>query len=187
MSLSGLLGKADALVEQGNLVKALEVYKEAVKVARRKKQVDEEVLIAYNNMLTLHLRLMSSREDLIQAKNYALEFVKVAKRSERHSDMYAVACFITGLIMLALNDYRGAVRYLEDAVIVFEIIDHKEGLMLASKNLADTYNALSYKNKAYIYANRARAIAKELGDTQSLKEVDRILREWRGVPWVIKK
>lgn len=187
MSLSGLLKKAEAYVERGDWIRAFNTYKEAVNVARRMKKVTEEVLVAYNNMVILQLKLMSSRDDLIQAKNYALEFVKVAKRSERHSDMYAVACFITGLIMLALNDYRGAVRYLEDAVIVFEIIDHKEGLMLASKNLADAYNALSYKNKAYIYANRARAIAKELGDTQSLKEVDRILREWRGVPWVIKK
>lgn len=182
MSISGLIKRAEAIAERGDLRTALEIYREAVHKSRKVKKVTEDVLLAYNNMIILMLRLNNTRDGLIEAKKYALEFVRAAKKTILHSDMYANACFIAGLIMLSLEDYKGAIKHLEDAAIVFELIDHKEGLMLACKNLAEAYSAISYKERAQAYSMRAKTIAKQLNQVDKLIEMDNTIKGWRSLP-----
>jgi len=182
MSISGIIRKAEALAERGDFIKALELYKEAVHKSRKLKKVTEDTLLAYNNMIILMLRLNDSREGLIEAKKYALEFIRMAKKTTLHSDMYANACFIAGLIMLSLDDYTGAIKHLEDAATVFELIDHKEGLMLACKNLAEAYSAISYKERAHVYSMRAKVLAKQLNQVDKLIEMDNTIKGWRNLP-----
>lgn len=187
MSLSGLLRKADSYLEHGEVLKAYNTYKEAIEIAKKKKMVSEDVLVAYNNLVILQLRMVESRQDLLKAKSYALEFVRTAKRTKNHSDLYAIARFHAGVIMLALGDVKGAIKQLEEAFIVFEIIGYDEGLMLTCKNLYEAYRHLGYWEKANIYKNRAEALARKLGSMKSLVEVENMVKSWRNTPWKLSK
>ncbi len=186
-SLSGLLEKAEEFFRSGDLLRAYSTYREAVNVARRMKKVTEEVLMAYNNFVILRLKLASSKNELLNVKNNALEFLRVAKKAKNRSDFYAVACFHVGNVMLALKEYEEAVKYLEEAMVVFEILDNKEGVMLSCKALAEAYDALGYKTQSSVYSMRAKAIAKELGDEKSLRDIEETFKVWKVIPWNFSK
>jgi len=58
--------------------------------------------------------------------------------------------------------------------------------MLSCKHLAEAYNALGMKAKAEQYANRAKAMAKVLGE-ESLRRHDWFLKNWRNAPWTVAR
>ena len=145
-----------------------------------------ELLLAYNNAVVLGMYLAESRDDLIKMSNLAKELIRVSRKSD-NSEIYAIACFHAGVIGNALQDYKNAIKHLEEALTVFEIIGHDEGLMLACKNLAEAYRGIGQKSKAEMYQNRAEAIAKSLKTNTTLSETTFWLKKWKNLPWVVKR
>jgi len=191
MNVVELVKKAEELMDQRQVHLAFKTYLLVIDYYRRNKkkvEVDENVLTAYNNAVVLGMYLAESRNDLIKMRDLAREFVKVVKKTN-NSEMYAVACFHAGVAHNALQEYKNAVEFLEEALVVFELIGHEEGVMLASKNLAEAYRGLGLQTKAEICHNRAEAIAKKLGERGKsfLKETSFLLKKWFEIPWVIRR
>jgi len=187
MNITELIMKADEYLSQGKQRLAFQAYMNVVDYYRRNKRnikVNNGILTAYNNAVVIGLYLAGSKDDLIKIRNLALEFIRVAKKSD-DSKMYAIACFHAGVAHNALEEYKKAVELLKEALEVFELLGDDEGVMLACKNIAEAYKGLGYIDRYEVYIGRAKALAKQCGD-EGLKEVDRMFRTWRSVPWVLR-
>ena len=187
MSIESLIKKADDLLRNGDVYGAFLACKEAVNIARRRNKVTDDALLAYNNFVILRMKLANSKNELMNVKNNALEFLRISKKAKHRSDFYAIACFHVGNVMMALGEYEEAAKYLEEAMIIFEILDNKEGLMVSSKRLSEAYEELGLKEKAKMYASRAKAIAEELGDKESLRDMEITFKVWKLLPWDLTK
>ena len=186
MNITEQIKKADELVHKCPY-SAFRIYMEIIdfyRSNRKRIEVDGRILTAYNNAVVVGLYIVNDRNDLVEMRNLAIEFVKVAKKS-KDSRMYAIACFHAGIAHNALGEYDKAVKQLEEALTVFELLGDDEGVMLACKNLAEAYRGLGYVDKYEVYIGRAKALAEKCGD-EGLKEVDRMFRTWRSIPWVLR-
>lgn len=183
--------KADEYMSMNQPYLAFQTYLGVVKYYRRNKkkmQVTKDVLTAYNNAVVLGLYLADTRGKLIKTRDLALEFVKVAKKSD-DSEMYAIACFHAGVAHNALGEYKKSVKHLEEALVIFEVLGDNVGVMLTCKNLAEAYEGLRLKSKAEICRMRAEALSKKLGKEgkESLFEIDKLFRKWKNIPWMISR
>jgi len=189
MNVAEVVKKADEffLAKQPRL--AFKLYLDVVRYFRRNKKkvkVTDDILTAYNNAVALGLSLADSRNKLIEIRDLALEFLKVARKS-KDSEMYAIACFHAGVAHNALDQYDKSVKLLEEALVIFEILGNDEGVMLACRNLAEAYENLGLKSKAEVYRSRAEVLARRLGESgrSAMSEAERLFKKWKNVPWVI--
>jgi len=189
MDVAKAVKKADEYMSANQPQLAFKAYMDIINYYRRNKRkvkVSKDILTAYNNAVVLGLYLTDTRDKLIKTRELAQEFVRVAKKSD-DSEMYAIAFFHTGVAHNSLNEYKESVKYLEEALVIFEILGDDSGLMLTCKNLAEAYEGMGLKSKAEICRMRAEALSKKLGEKgkESLFEIEGLFRRWKNIPWMI--
>ena len=189
MNIAETIEKADEYMSTNQPHLAFKLYLDVINYYRRNKKkikISENILTAYNNAVALGFYLAETRNKLIEMRDLALEFLKVAKKS-KDSEMYAVACFHAGVAHNALSEYDKSVKLLEEALVIFEILGNDEGVMLACRNLAEAYENLGLKSKAEVYRSRAEVLARRLGESgrSAMSEAERLFKKWKSVPWVI--
>jgi len=188
MDVAEAVKKADEYMST-NPHLAFKAYMGVINYYRRNKKrvkVSKDILTAYNNAVVLGLYLADTRDRLIKTRELAHEFVRVAKKSD-DSEMCAIAFFHAGVAHNSLNEYKESVKYLEEALVIFEILGNDEGVMLACRNLAEAYENLGLKKKAEIHRLRAEALLKKLGEkgNMMISETERLFKKWKSVPWAI--
>jgi len=189
MNIAETIKKADEYMSMNQPYLAFKLYLDVINYYRKNKKkvkVTDDILTAYNNAVVLGLYLAETRNKLIETRDLALEFLKVARKS-KDSEMYAVACFHAGVAHNALGEYDKSVKLLEDALVIFEILGNDEGVMLACRNLAEAYENLGFKSRAEVYQLRAEALSKKLGESggKMMSEAERLFKKWKSVPWAI--
>ena len=189
MNVSETVKKADEFMSLNQPHHAFRLYLDVVEYYRKNKRkvdIDQDLLTAYNNAVVLGLYLAESKNDLARIKDLALEFLKVAKKSD-DSVMYAIACFHAGVAHNALDQYDKSVKYLEEALVIFELLGYDDCVMLTCKNLAEAYENLGLRKKAEIHRMRAVALQRKFGDRggMMISEAERLFKKWKNVPWVI--
>jgi len=182
--------KADEYLTTNQPHLALKLYFSVIDYYRRNKKktkITRNILTAYNNAVALGLYLAETRNKLIEMRDLALEFLKVAKKSE-DSEMYAIACFHAGVAHNALGEYDASTKHLKEALEVFEILGKEKEVTLACRNLAEAYENLGLKSKAEVYRLRAEALSKKLGEDgrRIMSETSSLFKKWRNIPWIIR-
>ena len=189
MDVAEVVKKADEFFLAKQPYLAFKLYLDVISYYRKNKKrikVTDVILTAYNNAIVLGFYLADSRNKLIEIRDLALEFLKVAKKS-KDSEVYAQACFHAGVAHNALGEYDKSVKLLEEALVIFEILGNDEGVMLACRNLAEAYENLGLKSKAEVYRSRAEVLARRLGESgrSAMSEAEWLFKKWKSVPWVI--
>ena len=189
MNIAETIKKADEYMSTNQPYLAFKLYLDVINYYRKNKKkvkITNDILTAYNNAVVLGLYLAETRNKLIETRDLALEFLKVARKS-KDSETYAVACFHAGVAHNALGEYDKSVKLLEDALVIFEILGNEEGVMLVCRNLVEAYENLGFKSRAEVYRSRAEALSKKLGESgrSAMSEAERLFKKWRSVPWAI--
>ena len=186
MNVVETLARADELVVLGQTRLAYETYMEVVKAYKKNKcPLSREVLIAYNNAIVLAFEFVSDKDELHNLKNLAEDFVKVCRKTNE-SELYPVACYFAGVLCNIVGEYKKAVKYLRDALEVFELLGDEESVMLVCKQLAEAYKHLNYTEKARAYEIRASGIAKMMGGKDAFKKIEKFFERLKQTPFVLK-
>jgi len=189
MNITKTIEDADEYMSTNQPHLAFKLYMDVIKYYRKNKkkmQVTKDILTAYNNAVVLGLYLADTRGKLMKMRDLALEFVKVARKTD-DSEMYAIACFHAGVAHNALNEYDKSIKRLEEALEILEILGDDEGIMLTCKNLAEAYENLGLKSKAEVHNTRAEALSKKLGGRgeKMISEIRELFKKWKNTLWMI--
>ncbi len=122
--------------------------------------------------------LAKSKNDLLNLKNLSLEFLNLTRKTV-DSEMYAIACFHAGIVHHALDEIEKSARFLEEALVIFELLGKDDHVMLACKNLAEVYKKLGKTEKAEAYQLRAEALMKRIGERgkEMISEIDALFKK----------
>jgi diguanylate cyclase (GGDEF)-like protein len=119
---------------------------------------DEGAIVRFNDYAHKHLRTKPVLVRELMARAY-----EIARR-RKYDDAQAWAAYWLGLLRYDTSYYDEAVAYLDEALVLFESMRDRNGLMRALNAIASCYLVAGQFEPAVEWADKALEVAEELGN-----------------------